>query len=102
MNWLIIIIFIILLFLFIYILNIKQQQQPPPHRKRKKDIVLQRCADAGGFGNVISNYCNKFYMCAGNFVIPLYCGAGFAFNHITRQCEPPDTVDCQGRPFLSL
>ena len=82
-----------------YILSIKQQQQ---HEEEKEDNVLQRCADAGGFGNIISNYCDKFYMCASGFAIPLYCSAGFAFDYTTRQCERADTVDCQGRPFLSL
>ncbi|AAQ91756.1 unknown [Choristoneura fumiferana DEF multiple nucleopolyhedrovirus] len=99
MNWLIIIIFVILLILLIYTLSVKQQQQ---HKKEQENNVLQRCADLGGFGNVISDYCDKFYMCAGGLAIPLYCNSGFAYDYTTGQCAHADTVDCQGRPFLRL
>ncbi|QBC76028.1 nesp049 [Neophasia sp. alphabaculovirus] len=100
MNWLIIIILLILLFLLIYTLSVKQQQQQ--HEEEQENNVLQRCADIGGFGNVISDYCDKFYMCAGGLAIQLYCYSGFAYDYITGQCAHADTVDCQGRPFLRL
>nr|QDE14885.1 ac150 [Lymantria dispar multiple nucleopolyhedrovirus] len=64
-----------------------------------QDDPMQRCAELGGFGNVPSSYCNKFYMCAGQQFIPLYCSAGFAFDTTTGRCEDAATVDCQGRPF---
>ncbi|UOQ18807.1 ChtB2 [Olene mendosa nucleopolyhedrovirus] len=65
----------------------------------EEDDPLQRCADIGGFGNVSSSYCNKFYMCVGQQFVPLYCSAGFAFDVTTGRCENAAVVDCQGRPF---
>ncbi|ALR71588.1 hypothetical protein AGNV_052 [Anticarsia gemmatalis multiple nucleopolyhedrovirus] len=97
MNWLIVIIFIILLIMIIYTLRAKQE-----HEEKQKNNVLQRCADIGGFGNVHSDYCDKFYMCVSGLAIPLYCSSGFAYDYTTGQCANANTVDCQGRPFLRL
>ncbi|AKR14123.1 chitin binding peritrophin like protein [Dasychira pudibunda nucleopolyhedrovirus] len=65
-----------------------------------EDDVLQRCKDNGGFGNVSSAYCNKFYMCFSDQYVPAYCTAGFAFDEATGHCANAATVDCQGRPLL--